>query len=157
MKFRETKRCPRCNTKVDKSMAICPYCQLNYQKFDMATNEEAKRAYAEKDNDRVLYRKGCPKDVKKWKLLLLAIFLGYMGAHYYYVGRRGHGIFYTIFFIIGIINAVLTHYQYTYASDFGQIFYLLVLVWGVVVILWIIDIASIIFNRFKIPVSLPRD
>ncbi len=137
-------------------MAICPTCQLNYQKFDMATNYEAKIAKREGDNERVLLRRGYPSDVKKWKVLLFAIFLGYTGAHYYYVGRNGKGVFYTIFFFVGIVNAILTSWKISLASDLGQIFYFLVLIWGLVIFMWIIDIVHICFNRFKIPVSLPR-
>lgn len=156
MKLKFKKRCPRCDTKLEEEIVICPKCKLNFQKFDMATNYEAKLAYSESDNDRVLLRRGCPSDVKKWKLLLLTIFLGYTGAHNYYVGRNKRGIFFTVFFIIGIINAIFTIKNITLNSDLGQIFYFLVLFWGIVIFMWIIDIIHIIFNRFKIPVSLPR-
>ena len=154
---RKNKRCPRCNFKVPSELAVCPKCQLNYQKFNLATNAEAKMAIRAGETDRVLYRKGYPSDVKKITLILLTIFLGFTGAHYYYVGRKGWGIFFSIFFVVGLINAFISVYFKTAPTgDLFQIFYLLVLVWGLVIFFWIIDIFKVCFNTFKIPVSLPR-
>ncbi len=156
MKF-ENKRCPRCNFKVPKEMAVCPRCQLNYQKFEHATNTEGKFALLNNEKERVLLRKGCPSDVNRVKLLLLTLFFGFIGAHYYYVGRYKMGIFFTIFAIIGIVNGVFSYVvKATPSGDLFQIFYLLVLVWGFVIMLWIVDIAKVCFNKFKIPVSLPK-
>ncbi len=154
MKLFNTKRCPRCNTKMPNEMVICPSCQLNYTKFNGATNAEAKVAMKEGETDKVLMRKGCPSDVSRTKLILLTIFLGFMGAHYYYVGRNKMGTFFSTFFGVGIINAIITMLLTSMPSgDLYQIFTLLVLVWGAVLLIWIVDIAKVCFNRFKIPVS----
>lgn len=140
-----------------KEINICPTCQLNYDKFNNATNSEAKVAIHMDERERVLYRRGCPSDVSKVKLLLLTIFLGFTGAHHYYVGRTGKGIFYSIFFVIGVVNAILTTVlQSTPHGELWEIFTLLVLIWGVVILMWLIDIADVILNRYKIPVSLPK-
>lgn len=152
----DVKKCPRCNFKTAKSANVCPSCQLNYTKFDKATNAEAKRALSAGENNRVIYRKGCPSDVSKVKLLLLTIFLGFMGAHLYRVGRWKKAIFYSSFFLIGLTYAILsTVLTITTYSLVWEIFYILYLVWGAVILMWLIDIAHVIFNKFKIPVSLP--
>lgn len=154
MNLFKNKRCPRCNEKVPVEIVVCPSCQLNFHKFDTATNADAKQAMREGENEKVLMRKGCPKDVSKIKLLLLAIFLGFTGAHYYYVGRYKMGGFFTIFFAVGIVNAILHSLLETIPTgDLYQIFTLLVLVWGAVIFMWIVDIAKICFNKWKIPVS----
>ena len=154
MEFRLKKRCPRCGTKVESAMALCPECKLNYQKFEQATNKEAKQRIRQGDNSQILMRKGRPSDVKLWKLLLISIFLGFMGGHHYYVGRYKMGIFYTIFFIVGVLNAALENILKNSPSSFlYEIFTLLVLTWGAVGIMWISDIAKICLNRYKIPVS----
>jgi len=155
---RKNKRCPRCNFKVDSSTNTCPACRLNYQKFNMATNAEAKKAMREGDKDRVVFRTGVPSDIKKWQLILITIFLGFCGGHYFYTGRKNRGLFYFCFFVVGVVNAVIN--LITGGSpkgDMYQIFYLLVLVWGIVVVLWLVDIIKVCFNRFKVPVSLPRE
>ncbi len=157
MEFKENKRCPRCNTKVPKGVIRCPKCQLDYNKFDLATNAEAKRAMRMGEHDRVLMRKGYPTDVKKWQFVLLTIFLGYTGANYYYIGRYKRGLFYTVFFIFGLVYAVLsTKINVTPSGDLFQVFYFLVLIWGLVLVFWLFDIMNAVFNRFKIPVSLPH-
>lgn len=154
MNLFKNKRCPRCNTKVPVEIVSCPSCQLNFQKFDTATNAQAKKAIREGEKDKVLMRKGRPSDVKLVPLLLLTIFLGFTGAHYYYVGRYKMGAFFSIFFGVGIINAIINALlNVTPTGDLYQVFTLLVLVWGVVLFLWICDIARVSFNKFKIPVS----
>ena len=148
------KHCPRCSTKMPKEAMVCPSCRLNYIKFNEATNKEAKVALSQGEKDRVLYRTGCPSDVKKWKLILMCVFLGYMGAHHYYVGRKYWGLFYTCFFMIGVINALVTmFFPQVINTDAFQVFYLLVLIWGIVIVMWLVDIFKICLNRYKIPVS----
>lgn len=154
MNLFKNKRCPRCNTKMPVEIVHCPSCQLNFQKFEQATNAEAKEAIKQGEKDRVLMRKGRPIDVNFAKLLLITIFLGFTGAHYYYVGRYKMGAFFTIFFSVGVVNAILTSLlQSQPKGDLYQIFTLLVLIWGLVIMLWIIDIAKVCVNKFKIPVS----
>lgn len=154
MNLFKNKRCPRCNEKLPVEMVVCSNCQLNFQKFENATNKEAKEAIRQGEKDRVLLRKGRPNDVKFVSLLLLTIFLGFTGAHYYYVGRYKMGMFFSIFFGVGIINAIInTMLKVMPTSDLYQLFTLLVLVWGAVLVLWIIDIAKVCLNKFKIPVS----
>ncbi len=154
MKLSKYKRCPRCNTKVPSEVNICPGCSLNYIKFNQATNKQAKIALKSGQTDKVLLRRGLPNDVNKTTLLLLTIFLGFTGAHYYYVGRVKMGLFFSFFCIIGIINVIVNSVlKDVPTSDWFQVFVFLVLVWGFVLMLWIIDIAKVIFNRFKVPVS----
>ena len=156
MKLGLNKRCPRCNTKVAYTAMMCPSCQLNYNKFEMATNKEAKEAFRNKEKDQVLLRKGRPVDVKLWKLLLIAIFLGFAGGHHYYVGRVKMGMFYSIFFMVGLANAILNITIGRLSGNLWELFSLLVLVWGAVLAMWIVDVAKICLNKFKIPVSLNR-
>lgn len=156
MNIFENKRCPRCNTKMPKEIMVCPSCRLNFVKFENATNAEAKIALKMGEKDRVVYRKGCPKDVSRTKLTLLTVFLGFLGAHNYYVGKTHRGVFFTIFFIIGVINAIITNVlNLNPSGELWEVFTFLVLIWGIVLFMWIIDIAKVAFNKFKIPVSLP--
>lgn len=153
----ENKRCPRCNFKMPKEIMTCPKCRLNYSKFEQATNVEGKRALKQREYDRVVYRSGCPSDIARWKLLLFTIFFGFIGMHNYYVGRTKRGVFFTIFFIVGIVNAIITGIlRIEPSGELWEIFAFLVLIWGIVIFLWIIDIFKVALNKFKIPVSLPR-
>lgn len=133
---------------------MCPNCQLNFKKFYEATNMDAKQALREGRKEDVLMRKGYPADVKKWILILITIFGGFFGMHYYYVGRKKMGVFFTLAFLVGCANAVIANMVKTTLSGFGwEIFSVLVLVWGAVLFIWIIDIAKVLLNKFKIPVS----
>ena len=154
MNLFKNKHCPRCDKKMPIEIVVCPNCQLNFQKFESATNKEAKEALRAGETERILLRKGRPNDVSFVRLLLITIFAGFTGAHYYYVGRYKMGAFFSIFFAVGIVNAILTTLlKATPKGDLYQIFTLMVLVWGFVLLLWIIDIAKVCVNKFKIPVS----
>ncbi len=154
MNIFRNKHCPRCKQKMPVELVVCPSCQLNFQKFEDATNAEAKQALREGEKDRVLMRSSRPSDVSFIRLLLITIFCGFFGGHYYYVGRYKMGAFFTIFFVVGIANAIITTLLEAEPSgDLYQIFYLMVLTWGFVLMLWIIDIAKVCLNKFKIPVS----
>ena len=134
---------------------VCPSCGLNYNKFNNATNLAGVKALKEGRKDDVIYRKGCPKDVNKTKLLLFAIFLGFAGAHNYYVGRTGRGLFYTIFFLIGLANSILTViFKATLTGWVYEVVSILVLTWGAVLMMWLFDVLNIILNKYKIPVSV---
>lgn len=155
MKLFKNKRCPRCNNKCAVELVSCPTCQLNFNKFNEATNKEAKIAIREGRKEDCLLRSGRPSDVKWWKLLLIAVFLGFAGGHNYYVGRYKRGIWFSVFFVCGLINAILTQLvpNLNTQSDLWQVFYVMVLGWGAVMVLWIIDVANIVLNKFRIPVS----
>ena len=153
--MKNKKTCPRCKQKCFSALTSCPNCQLNFSKFNEATNREAKQAIREHRAEDCVMRIGCPSDVKRLKLIILTVFLGLVGVHNYYVGRFARGIVFSIFFVIGVINTILSFVipNSLYNGDLGQLFYLLVLCWGIVIIMWIFDIFNVIFNRFKIPVS----
>lgn len=156
--MKNNKRCPRCNLKMPAFTKVCPSCGLNFDKFDAATNADAKKMLRAGEKEQVLYRKGCPSDVNKIKLLLLTIFVGFTGAHYYYVGRNKMGIFFSTFFVVGVIYSCLVQFVPNIEQfQWFQWVYLLAMVWGVVIILWIVDIAKVCLNRFKIPVSRNLD
>ena len=136
------------------SLKTCPHCSLNFEKFYTATNKEAKEAIREGESHKVLMRTGRPDDVKLYKLLLLSIFLGFIGVHHYSVGRWKSGLAYSIFFIVGCVNGVLTSIlESSIVGGAYAILELLVLGWGLVLILWILDVVKIILNRYRIPVG----
>lgn len=154
MKIGMYKHCPRCGEKVPATVAVCPNCSLSFQKFLLATNGQAKKDIKQGEKEKVLMRTGRPSDIKFVPMLLITIFLGMFGGHYYYTGRYKMGIFFSSFFAIGVANAVITNVlKIKSGGHVFELFYLLVLVWGFVLVLWIIDVAKVILNKFKYPVS----
>lgn len=87
-----------------------------------------------------------PDFIKKWKLLLLAIFFGWIGAHNFYAKNKKKGWVSIIFFIISVgVIGLGTKYLFfasisTSVGGFAGF---------VVMFIWITDIISIIFNSFK--------
>ena len=153
--MKEFKRCPRCNFKTLKDMARCGNCGLNFQKFNTATVEEAKSAFRLGEKDRVLYTKQVPSDINKWKFMLLTLFCGWFGLHFFHLGKKWRGAFQ----ILGLIGAFVYGYftlKFNIRSGYaGNLILAFGIIWVASFIIWLSDTISIIFNKFKYPVSLP--
>ena len=155
-KNNQFKRCPRCNLKTFKTAIRCGNCELNFEKFAKATNEEAKLALKKKERERILMSKTLPNDVNKWQLFILTLFLGWAGVHLWKVCKLNRAITHTIglilgaiYFIIGILK-IDSNFWYNFGNIAG-VFWLLTFV------MVFIDLINILFNTFAVPVSLPYD
>ena len=152
---KQYKRCPRCNFKTPVQMKKCGKCGLNYDKFALATNLEAKSAFRMGEKERVLHTSVRPSDVSKFTILLQCIFGGWFGLHYFSLGK----IWRAIFQIIGCVFAfVYTYFAVTLNITSGYLGNLILvcgIIWLISFVIWLSDIVYIIFNKFKYPVSLP--
>ncbi len=134
MKFRRpktTKVCPRCGNKCLLAQEKCDDCGLLFSRLQYASNKAAKRKIAHFDSDFVIYTKDYPSDLKWWKVLLMTIFTGLFGGHYYYL------IFCTIF------NAQMVSALQTYGA------YLPISILG---FSWIYSLSAVCIKKFKVPV-----
>ncbi len=152
---KEFKRCPRCKYKTPSNMARCGNCGLNFKKFDSATNAEAKSAFRMGEKERVLHTTSRPGDVSKFKILLQCIFGGWFGLHYYALGKRWRGLFQTVGFLLAFVYAYCAGQLGIRSGYLGNFILVLGIIWVASFVIWLSDIVSIIFNRFKYPVSLP--
>ena len=152
---KEFKRCPRCNTKTYIQLKKCGGCGLNFDKFNSATNTEAKSAFRMGEKKRVLYTKKVPSDVSKVKLFFKALLGGWFGLHFFAIGRVWRGLFQ----ILGSIFAFVYSYCYTMlgitSGYLGYLVLMLGFIWVYTFITWLSDTFAILFNKFKYPVSLP--
>ena len=150
---RKSKKCPRCGNDCLLSQVRCEECGLLFKKVEDATNKEGKRRLLRGEKEKVIYVKKCPKDVKKWKLILISIFGGLFGVHYFYVGRWKWGLAMLIYFFAVLLMGVvfnsyfLTIWSGTFFSVFGPLT-------GIYTLSWLNDIRRVCFNSFKIPVSI---
>lgn len=144
-------KCPRCGNKIEKGASACPYCKLQTQIIVNARNADAKIALKNGQRDKVFLSTYRPSDVKRSKLLLLSIFLGFAGAHCYYVGRIGRGFTILIMLLLGITCAAIPETWALHQYVSGMVAGVLGFVW---IMMWWLDILAIIRNRFKIPIVI---
>lgn len=155
MKIKDSrfKRCPRCNFKTFKNAKVCGKCELNFDKFGFATNEEGKNALRKGEKERVVYTKHFPSDLSKWQLFFISLFLGWTGAHLWKVGRFTRAICHSIGLVLGGVYVILYNFDVNNLLwNIGNIFGAF---WFITFALTIIDVFEIGFNKFKVPVSLP--
>lgn len=146
--------CPKCYGKFDKKAKICINCGFSSKEFEGATNKKAKLAKKQGKGEDVLMTSTLPPDVRKKTLLLLSIFLGYMGAQNYYVGRWLKAIYASVSFLAINISfyfqylrpeLIVTEFAW-YVVSFVNIFA------GINIFIWLNDIIQISLNKFKVPV-----
>lgn len=141
------KKCPRCGNKCLSQQDKCEECGLIFERLEQSSNKAAKLKLLHFDSDYVIYTNHYPKDISYIKLLLLTIFLGIMGAHYYYVGKFIKGILMSLSFVYlvfcTIFNAQLMQYEN------NSLFFLPI---GIAGICWVVSLIYVIVRKFKVPV-----
>lgn len=149
------KKCPRCNKLVAYSLIRCGTCGLNFNKFNSATNSEAKSAFRMGEKERVLYTKQVPSDVDKLQMVVKAIFGGWFGLHDFSVGKLFRGLFQVVGVLLGAVYIVYRFNNPLNTTPIGYLATFLGIIWAFSIVIWAVDTLAIIFNRYKYPVSLP--
>ena len=144
------KKCPRCGEKSPKTANKCSYCGLIFERLNWATNSAAKKMLRTKQKDKVVYIKGYPNDVKKSKVVLLCLFLGLFGAHYYLIGRLAKAVFMTVFGTLAVTFASLSVFDLVPT----EIYITAQVISAIPFIIWLFDIVNVCINKIKIPVSI---
>ncbi|MEG1582064.1 MAG: TM2 domain-containing protein [Clostridia bacterium] len=87
-----------------------------------------------------------PNDISKTKTILLCIFLGYLGAHNFYVKniRKGWVMFsfFVLSFGLTILISSISALEYYFMSIVGCLGFLMIF-------MWVSDLISLIFNKFR--------
>lgn len=144
--------CPKCGNKITKEQVECAYCKTLVRNIQQASNRQAKEIMKYKgDTTKIVLSKTLPHDVSKVKLLLWCIFLGWTGAHCYYVGRYKRGFTILLLMLLSMLFAAIPSNWFIYAL-FGGI--LAGFPGMIAVFCWWLDLCRIIANRFPIPVVL---
>lgn len=154
-KYLKKVTCPRCGLKSLEGVDCCPDCGLVFSRLALATNKDAKNKIKRRDRDFIIKTSKLPSDVSFLKLLLLCIFLGPAGAHCYYVGRYWRGGLLSLTFacivMFVVFNAPLVQ------INNGVLLGALSTICGIIELLWIWDLITIIFKKFKVPVAIDID
>ena len=128
----------------------CSDCGLVFERLSWATNSAGKKMIKQGKKDKVVYVTTFPSDLKRYKVLLMCIFLGLFGGHCFYVGRQIRGVFMLIggmFFIVGGTLAVLSVMPQAISS-------IVSIIVGSLGFVWIFDVVNICIKKFKVPVYI---
>lgn len=152
--------CPVCGAKMVDGK-ICKYCGVTSVQVNTASNQKAKEAIKQGNKQDVCYSKTMPSDVNKTKLVLLTVLLGYAGAGNFYVGKWVKAWVNLISFVLGVIISIFIYIGdklswgveawLQLALDFVCVFA------AISLMMWVFDIAALIFKRYKVPVVLGED
>ncbi len=156
-KRKEFKRCPRCDTKALIHQDKCNACGLIYSRLINASNKEAKKALKAGQKNRVIYDKTLPKDMNKWKLFFMALFLGPWGGHYYYIGKKKTGFVFTVCLLLLLITVGVLQEHMELWAIYGFWLWLGIIPEGACFVAYAIDVVRILSNSFRVPIALKED
>ena len=144
-----SKRCPRCGTKNDYSNSKCTQCGLIFSRVENGSNKLAKGLILSGQKDLTIKAPGFPKDVSKKTFMLLCGFLGFWGAHNFYVGRYIKAIFQVI---SGIFAVLATFFSgITFISVLSSYLFIFV---AIDAFMWMFDLIDGAINKYRIPVAV---
>ncbi|GEM_PF-2226904 len=160
-------RCPKCGARIPRESPICFKCGTRLTQVREASFlavKEAKRTY---QPEKIVYSTVFPKDLSYKNTLLMCIFLGYFGGHYFYTQRYPSAFFYLIcsiyFLTCMIVPGAICGFsvefpiaiQSVYTTPLLNAIFVMSCVCGAIILaLWVKDIFALIFKRFKVPVVL---
>ena len=156
-KIKEFKRCPRCDTKTVIYQDVCPACGLIYSRLSKASNKEAKKALRKGEKHKVICDKVLPKDVNKWKLFFMALFLGMFGGHYYYVGKNKTGTVFIVSTALLFIGTAIAQNDASVWVDYYFWMWMLILPASACLIALAVDLVRILTNGFRVPIAIKED
>lgn len=145
-----TKRCPRCGTKNDYTQSKCVECGLIFSRVENGSNVLAKGLILSGQKDQVIKAPMFPKDVSKKKFMLLCGFLGFFGAHNFYVGRYVKAVFQLVIGIFSIIATFLSGV----APFFDYLMTFMFLPVAISAFMWMFDLVDGAINKYRIPVAV---
>jgi TM2 domain-containing membrane protein YozV len=140
--------------KVPIAQEKCPHCGLIYERLRLTTNKSAKLALKRGHKHKVINYAVLPPDINWLRLFLYCIFFGYVGIHRFYVGKIKSGFFFLFSFLAVFIASLIFTLQ---AETLYNLAYFMTMPIAFNALFWVMDIFSILFKKFKVPVSIPED
>lgn len=150
-------RCPKCYGKLEKATQICLKCGFQNNKIKNASNKKAKELMRSGDGDLVMNTTVLPADLSKKKLALLCFFLGFFGAHFFYIGKMFRGVINLVFSSFGFTFLFLRSFNVFATGVLLYIEFFIMFIFVFVFIYTIFDFINIIFNKFKVPVYIDEN
>lgn len=158
MIVKKYKRCPRCDTKNPLYQDKCVNCGLVFARLKNVSNSSAKQAIRNKEYNKVINYNVLPKDVNKWELFFVALFFGWIGAHFLKVGKYKWFIYMFVAFILFMLLATtIIPFSWFYTE------YLFLVAWGcimpasVATMIWLGTTVQILLGKFKVPVAIDEN
>ena len=152
-------KCPICGSKMVNKQ-LCKYCGITDEQVFAASNKKVKEYRKTGNTDMIHYTTVLPNDLKRWKIVLYTILLGWLGINHFYVNRPKRGA-YSIISFVGSMTTIAMQFLVKFSSKIGKIIFNLSFeifgyMMAINIVLWVLDIFSVIFKSFKVPVVLPK-
>lgn len=98
-KSEDTIFCSNCGQKINKKALICPHCGVGTENYRADQSKAVSQPQINVINNNTNTNANINAGMgyihkKKWVAFFLCLFLGWLGAHRFYVGKAGTGIIY---------------------------------------------------------------
>jgi hypothetical protein len=141
---------------------MCVRCGTKLSQIENASHQAVTKARQEFTPEKVVLTTVWPHDLSFRNTLLMCIFLGLFGGHYFYVKRKVPAIIYLVTWSMFLLFTIIGM-QYRVGDDplpqfdskpLEILFGFACCAGALIVTLWFMDIIKIIFKRFYVPVVL---
>ena len=146
-------KCPRCKEKAFAVEKKCDNCGLIFERLNDASNKEAKKCLFRGEREKVVKMYGFPADSNRWICATLCAFLGWAGAHSFYVGRYLKALFSLCVSLLTCILILLLEpsvQAYIYKTW-------MLLPSALCFYFWFYDLALILLNKYRVPVAINKE
>ena len=152
-------KCPICGAKMVNNQ-LCKYCGITDEQVLAASNSKVKEYRKSGNTDMIHYTNIVPNDLKRWKIIVYTILLGWLGINHFYINRPVRG-FYSLISTIGSFIMMILDFMVEIPNKFGRITFniiyeILFYMMAINFVLWISNAVSVLFKSFKIPVVMPN-
>lgn len=152
----KTLKCPVCGCKM--RTGICPYCHVTDKEVTSASNRDAKVAIRARKREYIHYTNTLPSDVSRKKLFWYSLFLGWIGAENFYVGKYVKAWYSLVVSMLMIMASIFftisSLCNWVTANAFYMMIELLAIPMIVVLFFWFTDIVGVITKSFRVPILL---
>lgn len=139
---------------------LCKYCGITDEQVVAASNQKVKEYRKSGNTDMIHYTTVIPSDLKRWKIVLYTLLLGWLGINYFYINRPGRACF-SLISTIGSFMVLIIDLLVDFSTKFVRIAFnltyeILFYMMAINVVLWVTNSISVLFKSFKVPVVLPN-
>ena len=145
-------KCPICGAKM--KYGACQYCKITEEQVINASNKAVSKARRDGRKTDVYYSTTLPSDINRMRLILITIFLGWVGADSFYVKRPFKGLYPLVSICVCLVLYAVGQMAGNLGLVFRFFYEMSFYCTAIALICWVYNIIALFTKNYKVPVVL---